>query len=93
MFLLTYIYIKLKNIKYIYIFKKSLPDSLQLRGVLLVVADHPDVVVDLEGLAVQGERAGGDGVVDACGHDDSLQKVTTERRTSPPFIVVVPVKL
>ena len=32
---------------------------------LLVVADHPDVVVDVEGLAVEGEGARDDGVVDA----------------------------
>jgi len=48
-----------------------------------VVANHPDVVVDVEGLSVQGERAGGDGVVDA-GH----QNFTTDRSTSPWCILV-----
>src|SRR5699024_2352911 len=41
MFLLTYMYQKLKNIKNIYIFKKSLPDSLPNRELLKMVAPAP----------------------------------------------------
>ncbi len=58
----------------------------RVRGVddhaLVVVADDPDVVVDVEGLAVEAEGAAGDGVVDAqvAGHQSTI---TTERRTSP----------
>src|SRR5699024_6391316 len=44
-----------------------------------IVSDHPDVVVDVEGLAVQAERPRRDRVIDARGH----QSTTTERRTSP----------
>src|SRR5690606_28145425 len=54
-----------------------------VRGVdddaLGVVADHPDVVVDLVGLPVEGEGAGDDRVVDAGGRHST----TTERSTSP----------
>ena len=50
----------------------------------LVVADDPDVVVDLVRLAVEGERAGGDRVVDTGGHENT----TTERRTQPSCILV-----
>ena len=49
---------------------------------LVVVTDHPDVVVDVEGLAVEGERAAGDGVVDTDAH-----RITTERSTSPECIL------
>ena len=41
MFLLTYMYQKLKNIKNIYIFKKSLRDSLPNRELLKMVAPAP----------------------------------------------------
>ena len=47
-----------------------------------VVADHPEVVVDLVGLAVEGERAGRVGVVDPDGAEppsedhDRAQHVT-----------------
>ena len=54
---------------------------------LRVVADHPHVVVDVEGLAVEGEGAAGDGVVDAArragGAQCSRHRITTERSTSP----------
>jgi hypothetical protein len=50
---------------------------------LAVVADDLDVVVDVEAAAVDGERAGGDHVVDGWCH----QKTTTERRTSPECIL------
>ena len=52
----------------------------------LVVADHPDVVVDVEGLAVERERAAGDGVVDP--QRRSHQRITTERSTSPSVHLV-----
>ena len=55
-----------------------------VRGVdddaLLIVADHPHVVVDLVGLPVQGEGPGDDGVVHPRGH----QSTTTERSTLCP---------
>ncbi len=47
-----------------------------------VIADHPCVVVDVEGLTVQRERARRGRVVDAHCH----QKTTTERSTSPRCI-------
>src|SRR6187551_1981119 len=47
-----------------------------------VVTDHPHVVVDVEGLAVERERPRGDGVIDPGRH----QKITTERRTPPVCI-------
>ena len=51
---------------------------------LLVVADDPDVVVDLVHLPVEGEGAGHDGVV----HPQAAhQKTTTERSTAPPCIL------
>ena len=57
-----------------------------VRGVnheaLLVVADHPDVVVDVVGLPVEAERPRDDGVVDAGAH-----RTTTERSTPPECIV------
>src|SRR5690606_7272978 len=48
----------------------------------LVVPDHPDVVVDVERLAVQAERAGDDGVIDSRAHS-----TTTERNTDPECIL------
>ncbi len=61
----------------------------RVRGVdhhaLVVVPDHPDVVVDVEGLAVEAERPADDGVVDprvVARH----QRMTTERSTSPSCI-------
>jgi hypothetical protein len=52
-----------------------------------VVADHPHVVVDVERLAVQAERAGDDGVVDPGAHAaapaGASPKTTTERSTPP----------
>ena len=57
-----------------------------VRGVdddaLLVVTDHPDVVVDVVGLAVEAEGPRDDGVVDAGAH-----RITTERSTPPECIV------
>ena len=57
-----------------------------VRGVdheaLLVVADDPDVVVDLEVLAVDREDPAGDHMVEAIRHSE-----TTERRTSPRSIL------
>ena len=49
---------------------------------LAVVADHPDVVVDVEGLPVEAERARGD----ARGRSragPAIRSTTTERSTSP----------
>ena len=65
----------------------GLPHGVRVMGgvddhALLGAADDPDVVVHLVGLPVQGEGAGGDDVVDAC-----HQSTTTERRTSPAFMV------
>ena len=58
-----------------------------VRGVddehLLVVAEQPHVVVDVERLAVEREGAAGDGVVDPERH----QKITTERSTLPSCIL------
>src|SRR5690606_40342358 len=68
------------------------PDRLEDRGglvpgvqddALAVVADDPDVVVDLPRATVELEGAGGDDLVDARGH-----RITTERRTSPACILV-----
>ena len=57
-----------------------------VRGVdhqhLVVVADQPDVVVDLPLAAVQRERPRGDDLLDPGRH----QSTTTERRTSPRCI-------
>ena len=51
---------------------------------LVVVADHPHVVVDVEGLAVEGEGPAGDGVVDPPGRAGrGSHRITTERSTSP----------
>src|SRR5699024_583028 len=47
---------------------------------LLVVAEHPHVVVDLMRLAVQAEGAGGDGMGESCGHRATS---TTVRRVLP----------
>src|SRR5699024_3114390 len=47
---------------------------------LLVVAEHPHVVVDLMRLAVQAERAGGDGMGESRGH---FATSATVRRVSP----------
>ena len=48
---------------------------------LLVVTDHPDVVVDVERLPVEGERPTGDGVI------DPRHRTTTDRSTSPACIL------
>ena len=45
---------------------------------LVVVADEPDVVVDVEALAVEGELPARDDALDPGAH-----RTTTERRTSP----------
>ena len=47
---------------------------------LVVVADQPDVVVDVPGATVEAERAGGDDVLDA---ELPAHRTTTERRTVP----------
>ncbi len=49
-----------------------------------LVTEDPDVVVDVVGLPVQAERAGGLDVVDT---DHAHQRTTTERRTSPRCIL------
>ena len=46
---------------------------------LVLVADEPDVVLDLPLAAVESEGAGRDDSLDASGH----QRTTTERRTPP----------
>ena len=51
---------------------------------LVVVADHPDVVVDVEGLAVEGERAAGRRRGRPAGPPSEDRR--TERSTSPPCI-------
>src|SRR5438094_759022 len=56
---------------------------------LAVVADQPDVVLDVEALPVEGELAAGDDPVDpdVTTSGGRHQRTTTERRTSPRSIL------
>src|SRR5215217_570787 len=58
----------------------------------LVITDDPDVVLDGDRLMVDRERAGGDCVIDPGRHArvparSAFSMITTERRTSPRFIL------
>src|ERR1035437_2588063 len=50
---------------------------------LVVVADEPNVVVDVPGATVKAEGARGDGLVYADSRRGRAHRTTTERRTSP----------
>src|SRR5688500_9280761 len=51
-----------------------------------VVANHPDVVLDLERLPVERERPGGHRLVDPGGQGVGTM-ITTDRSSSPPCIL------